>query len=185
MNVLVAYASRYGSTEGIATRVAERLAAAGHTVELRRVEEVETLGGFDAFVLGSAVYFGKWMKPAAAFVSRFDVVLASRPTWLFSSGPLGMDPVDPDGHDLRTTTVPEEIARYEDTLHFRAHRVFFGALDPARLSLGHRVIRALPTTRALLPAGDFRDWTDIESWADDIARSLSDGPRDEAPGSRP
>lgn len=47
------------------------------------------------------------------------------------------------------------------------------------------LIRALPTTRALLPAGDFRDWTDIESWADDIARSLSDGPRDEAPGSRP
>ncbi len=50
--------------------------------------------------------------------------------------------------------------------------MFFGALDPEKLSVGQRLMRVLPAARELMPEGDFRDWIDIEGWADEIAEEL-------------
>ncbi len=63
-----------------------------------------------AFVVGSAVYVGHWEKAAVQFVREHETVLADRPTWLFSSGPLGFEPTDAEGRDKRETAVPQEIA---------------------------------------------------------------------------
>lgn len=104
------------------------------------------------------------------FVRRNRAVLADRPVWLFSSGPLGTEPTDAQGRDLTVVAVPKEIAEFTEAIHPRGHRVFFGVLDPSRLGLGERAIRKLPASRALLPEGDFRDWAHIEAWARDIAR---------------
>ena len=50
--------------------------------------------------------------------------------------------------------------------------MFFGALDPAKLRGGHRLIGMLPAAKKLLIEGDFRDWRDIEAWAGGIAEAL-------------
>jgi len=70
MRVLVAYASRYGSTRGIAERIAERLQAAGQQAEARPVQGIHDLAGYDAVVVGSAVFAGHWMAEASEFVRR-------------------------------------------------------------------------------------------------------------------
>jgi menaquinone-dependent protoporphyrinogen oxidase len=170
MNVVVVYASRYGSTKGIAESIAERLRERGVEAEARSVDSNPDPGQYDAVVLGSAVFLGRWMQSAAEFAERNRAALTSRPVWLFSSGPLtlkeGVTVDDPD-------VIPTNIAALREALHPRDHRVFFGALDPDRLGFAQRAMRKLPAARAVLPEGDFRDWRTIEAWADEIATALN------------
>jgi menaquinone-dependent protoporphyrinogen oxidase len=152
--------------------IAERLQQRGILAEVRDVEAVHDLGGFDVFAVGSAVYMGHWMKEATEFVRRNRSVLAGRPVWLFSSGPLGTETKDAQGRELIDVAQPQEIIEFRETINPRDHRVFFGTLDPSKLSLAHRMTRKLPAARALFPEGDFRDWKEIEAWASSIAQAL-------------
>ena len=176
MKVLVAYASKHGATQGIALLVAERLGTVGLEAEARPVTAGGDLAGYEAFVIGSAAYLGRWLKEAADFVRHNRALLASRPVWLFSSGPLGTETTDAQGRDLRVAADPTEIAEFREAIQPRDHRVFFGALDPSKLGFRDRAIRTLPAGRALLPEGDFRDWAEIEAWATGIARELAQVP---------
>jgi menaquinone-dependent protoporphyrinogen oxidase len=173
MRILVAYASKHGATKGIAERIAFKLGEAGHEADVRPVAAAGALDGYGAFVIGSAAYFGHWQKETTEFVRRNRAVLAGRPLWLFSSGPLGTEAVDAQGQDVRVAAEPKEIAEVKEAIQPRDHRVFFGALEPRRLEFCERLIRVLPAGRTLLPEGDFRDWQEIEAWATSIARELS------------
>jgi menaquinone-dependent protoporphyrinogen oxidase len=146
MNVLVAYASKYGSTRGIAERIAQRLREAGQQADARPVQAIEELFGYDAFVLGSAVFVG-------------------HSTWLFSSGPIGTMAAK---HE---PVAPKEIGELVRAIGPREHRVFFGAWDRANADRG-KLRFAERMVAKWLPEGDFRDWAAIEGWADTIARSL-------------
>jgi len=173
MNVLVSYASRYGSTQGIAERIAERLSASGLQAQARPTKTASDLAGYEAYVIGSAAYMGSWLKEAAEFARGNEAVLATKPVWLFSSGPLGTGTKDAQGRDLLVASEPKEFAEFKQTIKPRGLQVFYGALDPTRLGFRDRAIRALPAGRALLPEGDFRDWKAIEAWAESIARELA------------
>jgi len=105
-------------------------------------------------------------------VRRHQPTLLEHQVWLFSSGPLGTESTDADGADIRASTVPAEIAEFTNTVRPIGHRVFFGAIDPEALTLPHRLIRKFPGAAEKIPAGDFRDWPEIEAWAREIARSL-------------
>ena len=107
MHVLVAYASRHGATQGIAERIAETLMAAGLDAEVRPASTVKDLRGYDAFVIGSAAYMGHWLKDAKGFVEHNRAVLAAKPVWLFSSGPLGTEPLDEEGRDQKVAAHAE------------------------------------------------------------------------------
>ncbi len=91
-------------------------------------------------------------------VRRLAEELAARPVWPFSSGPLGTKTTDDKGRDLREVAEPKEIPGFKDAIAPRDHHVFFGALDPRKLSFAERSLRKLPAARAMLPEGDFRDW---------------------------
>lgn len=176
MRVLVVYASRHGATQGIAQRLAAELRAAGQHARVRSVVSAGDLRGDDAFVIGSAVYSGHWLAEATEFVDRNRAVLARRPVWLYSSGPLGTRTTHDLGRDPRDALEPADITRLREMLHPRDHRVFFGALDPGRLGLRDRALRAMSAERAVLPEGDFRDWPAIEAWARGIAHQLAPVP---------
>lgn len=172
MRVLVAYASKYGSTSGIAERIARTLNESGQVATAVPVSEAGSLDGYDAYVIGSAAYMFSWLKEAADFVRRNTAFLSSRPVWLFSSGPLGTETRDAQGRDVRETTVPKEIAEFQVAIRPRGHHVFFGAFDHAKLSLTHRLIYAMPAGKKLFTEGDFRDWDEIDAWARTIAAEL-------------
>jgi menaquinone-dependent protoporphyrinogen oxidase len=163
MQVMVACASKHGSTEGIAQAVADRLQQQGHDAVAKRVVDVSDLDGIQAIVLGSAVYAGSWMHEATEFAKENADALSKMPVWLFSSGPLGTEVHDEEEQ-------PRQLAELTDTLHPRGHRVFFGALDHDKLGFGERMM--VKAVKA--PEGDFRDWDAISEWADEVARDLSD-----------
>lgn len=177
MSILVAYATRHGATQGIAERIAERLRADGLDAEARPAAEVRDADRYDAFVVGAAAYMFHWLKDASEFVKRNRSLLAARPTWIFSSGPIGTDLVDKDGRDVLVTSVPKEFPDLRATLHPRGERIFFGALDPDAKPIGmaERLMKLAPAGKDALPKGDFRDWPAIDAWADEIAASLRVG----------
>jgi menaquinone-dependent protoporphyrinogen oxidase len=172
LKVLVAYATKHESTKGIATFIAERLREMGLEADALEVKSASNLGAYDAFVIGSAVYMFHWLNEAREFVSRNRKLLASRPVWLFSSGPLGTETKNTQGRDLRDVSGPREIGNLRQAINPRNHRVFFGALDRGKLGLGHRIMLKMPAAREALAEGDFRDWKEIEEWTIGIAQEL-------------
>jgi menaquinone-dependent protoporphyrinogen oxidase len=160
MKVLVAVASRHGSTWEIGEAIARVLEEDGFTVHLTDPDDVDTVLPYDAVVLGSSVYVGRWAASARSMVDRLAVELAARPLWLFSSGPVGR-PAIPSGD-------PDEMPSLLTRLDARGHRTFGGALDPSGLALAERAVVAL----LQVDSGDFRSWPDIRAWAAHIAAEL-------------
>ncbi|MGY1782552.1 flavodoxin domain-containing protein [Geodermatophilus sp. SYSU D01036] len=177
--VLVAYASRHGSTREIAEALARGLgeAPAGRPVDLYAAalpaESRPDPAAWDAVVLGSAVYAGRWLPPAQELAVRCAGVLRRRPVWLFSSGPIGDPPYPPDE--------PQDAAALAALLAPRGHRVLPGRLDRSLLGFGERAM----VTAMRAPVGDFRDWDAVRSWADEIAAALVPTPAPAAPGPSP
>lgn len=174
MTVLVAYATRHGSTTAIAERIAQTLSDQGVPAEALPVAEVRDVAAYDAVVLGSAAYASHWLKEATRFAHRHREELAARPVWLFSSGPLGTDEVDERGRDVLETSRPREFDKLAELLGVRDEQVFFGAYDAEAAPIGvmERTMRHLPAGKSMLPSGDFRDWGAIASWAGGIATQL-------------
>ena len=161
MTVLVSAASKHGATAAIAERIAKGLTERGVPAVVRPIDELEGLEGYDAVVLGSGIYAGRWLEPAKRFIDRNIDGLRSRPVWLFSSGPIG-DPPKPAGD-------PPDAAALREMTMAREHRVFPGVLDREQLSFAERAI-----TRVVGAApGDFRPWVEIDAWAASIAAALS------------
>lgn len=160
MHILVTTASRHGSSAEFAHAIAQQLTADGVTVHVRSPEEVVDVDGYDAVVVGSAVYAGRWLASAKELVERCGEGLRARPVWLFSSGPVG-DPPKP-------AEDPADAAAMVAATGAREHRVFAGNLDKQALNLAERAIVAM--VRA--PEGDYRDWSAVREWASAIAEVL-------------
>lgn len=176
MRVVVAYASMLGATRGIAERIADTLNAHGIEADLAPVDGVDEPVRYDAFIIGSAVHAGHWLKPAAEFIRLHEALLRDRPVWLFSSGPIGEKYVNLE------QPPPKEVREVERLIAPREHRVFSGAFDRQTADLDHLPLVQRTVARAFLPEGDFRDWPAIEAWAYSIARQLGAGRRpDPAP----
>ena len=122
--VLVAHASKYGSTREIAERMAATLRETGLSVDVRDVRNVDDLSRYDAVVLGSALYAAHWQRDANRFVTRHLAALQARPVWLFSSGPL-----DRSAERAELPVTPA-VAAVIDPVGARGHRTFGGRLLP-------------------------------------------------------
>jgi len=168
-DILIVYASKYGSTAQIAENIALRLKKAGFEPKVMNAGDVMNLDGYSAIILGSAVYAGNWLKDAADFLEKFKQELALRPVWLFSAGPTGKgDPVE----QMKGWRFPEALKPLADSIHPRDIAFFHGTLDIEKLRFAEKlIVRALKA-----PAGDFRDWEIINAWADRIAQTLKTKP---------
>jgi menaquinone-dependent protoporphyrinogen oxidase len=157
--VLIAFATKHGSTRDVATEVAGRLSAHGIVTYTCPAADVHTLEGFDGVVLGSALYLGRLHADGRDFLHRFGGELASRPLAVFALGPRTLADEDVAGSRSQL----EAALAKEPALHPFTTAVFGGAFDPAQ----HR----FPFNR--MPASDVRDWAAIRAWADDVARSFT------------
>ena len=169
MKVLVCAASKHGATTEIAAEIGAALAAIGVEAVVLAPDEVTSLEGYDAAVIGSAIYVGHWLEPARTLVERHQEALRTIAVWLFSSGPVG-DPPKP-------VEEPVDAQPLVRLVGARGHRVFAGEVDRARLGFGERAIVA--AVRA--PDGDFRPWAEIEAWAREIAAALQERARELTP----
>ena len=166
-NVLVAFASKHGSTAEIARAVAGTLREAGLAVDCAEAGSVRSLEPYDAVVLGSAVYMRRWRAEARRFLRAHGHALAERPFWVFSSGPTG----PPENDDPAWLEPRRTIARAR-RLGARGHVVFGGRVpaDPHGPVQRGMVENCPPEYR------DRRDWDEIRGWATAIAAELRDAP---------
>jgi menaquinone-dependent protoporphyrinogen oxidase len=159
MKVLLTVASRHGSSDEVAHAIASTLAGRGLEVDVRPPDEVTDLAPYEAVIVGSGVYVGRWLEPGRRFVEQNTEALRHRPVWLFSVGPLGDPPYPADE--------PVDVAALAERVAARGRTVFAGKLGD-KLGLGERAIVRMVKA----PRGDFRDWEAIEQWADGIAAAL-------------
>jgi menaquinone-dependent protoporphyrinogen oxidase len=165
--VLVAYASKYGGTAEIAEKIGQVLERAGLRVDVLPATDVRDLTPYRGVVVGSAVYVGQWRKEAVRFVKVNEALLTERPLWLFSSGPTGVgEPVAL----LDGWRFPQVLGPIIDRIQPRDIAVFHGVVDLQKLNIVYRWM--LKNVKA--PAGDFRDWDAITSWATAIADELKE-----------
>jgi len=157
MKVLVASASKHGSTDEIADVIADVLRKRGLDVVREEVDHAPNVSEFDAVVFGSAIYSDHFLKTALRFADHNGMELRSRPVWVFASGPLGARRgVIRDWPTIRIATGAQEC------------RIFSGRLDRQVLSLRERASAVIHH----LPAHDDRDWADVRRWAGSIADAL-------------
>jgi menaquinone-dependent protoporphyrinogen oxidase len=159
-NILVCYATRYGSTVDIARIIGKELEVSGYVVKVCPIADVKDPGEYDAVIIGSPLYMGKWLAEARDFVSRFRFPLKERPVAVFSVG-----------YSLKDRT-KEHLKSGEDALV--AIRVFInpvsagffpGKVDPDRMSPADKAMLRLSGAAP----GDFRNEELVRSWARDLA----------------
>jgi menaquinone-dependent protoporphyrinogen oxidase len=166
--VLVAYGTKYGATAEIAEKIGEVLRDAGLAADVHPANQAGDVGAYDAVVVGSAVYIGRWRKEAVKFVKDNEETLATKPVWIFSSGPTGEgDPVEM----VQGWRLPGNLEQIVDHIQPRNIAVFHGAADESKMGWLDKWL--LKNVKA--PTGDFRDWDAIAAWAADIASALQNG----------
>jgi menaquinone-dependent protoporphyrinogen oxidase len=164
--VLIAYATKHGATAEIAEKIGGILRGASLAVEVISVKKAGDPAAYAAVILGSAVYIGQWRKEAAAFLTANEGALASRPVWLFSTGPTGTgDPVA----IMKGWRFPENLQPLADRIRPRGVALFHGALDEKQLNLAEKM--AIKMVKA--PIGDFQDWNAVTAWGRGIAEELA------------
>jgi menaquinone-dependent protoporphyrinogen oxidase len=175
MRVLVGYTTAFGSTRGVAERIAETIQLRGIVAEARPLSEVTDVTPYEAFVLGSPIHSQRWLEDAVAFLVEHQSDLRNRPLWLFSVGSVGESssffrrPVD--GLFRRMQTETKQVKKFKRVLNAREHRIFAGAIERDSWPLAGHLFLKLFGGRY----GDHRDWPDIESWANRIATDLEGG----------
>ena len=150
--ILVAYATRKGSTQEVAEAIAATLVEQGHRVDVRAAGEVSTLDAYSGVVLGGALYTGRWHRDARDFLRRHSEELEDLPLAIYAMGPKTLAEGDLAGSRAQLDFALAKAPSVRPALV----AIFGGVVDPKRLRF--------PFNR--LPASDARDWDAIREFAD-------------------
>ncbi len=152
-SILLAYATRFGSTQDVAETIAASLRQSGFEVDMQPMADVKTLDAHDAIVLGAAIYNAHWHPDVHNFLSRHQEALSQRPVAIFTLGPLSASEAAKRNSRRQ---LDKELARYP-WLKPVAVEIFAGKYDPSKPGLSF--------FERFLPARDYRNWDAIRAWA--------------------
>jgi menaquinone-dependent protoporphyrinogen oxidase len=159
MRILIAVGSKLGGTWGIGEMLSDTLRAQGHTVNLLRAERARDTQGYDAAIVGGALYANRWHRSARRFVARSEKMLRRMPVWFFSSGPLD------DSAAGGAIGPVGQVEALMERVGAQGHATFGGRLAPDA--------RGFPAyAMAKTNAGDWRKPDEIRAWAMRIAQAL-------------
>ena len=159
-SILLAYASRFGSTQEVAETIASTLSEAGLEVDLQPMQEVKSLDRYDAIVLGAAIYNAKWPAEAHQFVSQYQDTLTQLPVAIFTLGPLSSSEAAKRNSRRQLNS---ELTKYP-WLKPVAVEIFAGKYDPSKPGMGF--------FDRFVPARDLRNWDAIRAWANELSAEL-------------
>lgn len=164
MKILIAYATKAGSTAEVAAEIGRVIESKGGCqVDVCPVGKLNGVDGYDAVVIGSAIRAGKWLPEATKFVEKHRDTLGRVPVALF----IVCLTLSEDTEENRRT-----VAAYLDPVRQVVQPVdvglFAGAMDYSKLPFTLRLLMKAMKS----PQGDFRDWEAIRAWADNICPLL-------------
>jgi menaquinone-dependent protoporphyrinogen oxidase len=158
-SILVAHATKYGSTREVAEAVAETLAERGLPVQVRPAAEVDEVGSHAGVVLGGGLYAGRWHRDARRLLRRHREALARLPIAVFAMGPLTSEEKDIAGSRQQLERALSKVPEVTPV----SVAIFGGVIDPAKMRF--------PLKR--MPAADARDWDAIRTWAAGLVEKLA------------
>jgi menaquinone-dependent protoporphyrinogen oxidase len=162
--ILVTYASRAGSTAGVAEAIGQTLAESGAQVEVRPMQDVKDLAPYRAVVAGSAIQGGKWLPEAMQFVQMHRAALAQKP---FAAFLVCMTLAIANGKYREH--VVDFLQPVRALVRPVSEGLFAGALDISKVpSFGDRLKFRLSVVFGVWSEGDHRDWNAIRAWAESI-----------------
>ena len=150
--ILIAYASKCGSTGEVAQAIGQSLCEKGVAADVRPVKSVTSLDGYRAVVIGSAIRFGQWLPEAVEFVKNNQARLSQIPTAFFTGHMLAVD--DSEDSRKRRQAYTDPVRKI---LTPKAEVFFAGKIDFARLSFLERLIRRIVSNAGVSPVDTW--WT--------------------------
>jgi len=168
--ILVTYASRTGSTAGVAEAIGKTLAEGGAQVDVLPMQQVKELAPYRAVVAGSAIRGAKWLPEAMQFVQTHQAELASKP---FATFLVCMTLAMPSGEKYRPH-VADMLQPVRALVRPVSEGLFAGILDISKVpSIGDKIKFRLSVTMGVWSQGDHRDWDAIRAWAEDLGPRLA------------
>jgi menaquinone-dependent protoporphyrinogen oxidase len=163
--ILVAYASRAGSTVGVANSIAETLMKYETSVDVRQVDAETDIDQYDAVVVGSAIHGQKWLPEAMQFLHDHQSELSRKPFAAFMVCiSLSMANAEKYREGLKAWMRP-----VRDLVHPVSEGYFAGALDFSKLPFSFDVLAMrLVVLSGTWKIGDHRDWKAITAWAENL-----------------
>ena len=161
--ILIVYATRAGSTIEVAQVIGEALSGRGYEVDIKAVKENPAVDGYQAFIMGSAIRMGSWLPEAVDFIRKNQPKLSQIPTAIFTCHRLNTS-----GDEASRAARAAYIAPIRQIITPQAEAFFSGTLDHAKLNFVDRLLAQAVEKSTLTPAGDFRDWSRIRSWAQTV-----------------
>ncbi len=166
--ILVVYASRAGSTAGVADAIGRALAAGGLRVDVRPVREVTDVKPYAAVVAGSAIQ-GEWLPEGIEFVRAHRAELARKP---FAAFMVCITLAMRGGENYRAG-LGKKMEPVRALVPTVSEGMFAGMIDLDKLPAGDRAKIAIPVALGIFPPGDHRDWEKICVWAEGLRPKLT------------
>lgn len=153
MKVLIAYATKYGSTGEVAEKIGKVMESKGAEIRVANIDEKPDPKDYDAAVIGGAVYIGMLNGKTKGFVAKHKKTLKGIPVAYFvvsgtmkDDTPENREKIGSKLNPMIKKVLPVDVA------------LFGGAFDPAKG----------PKMMASEPATDYRDWNAITAWAEGL-----------------
>ena len=167
--ILVTYASRTGSTAGVAEAIGKSLAEQGVQVDVLPMQDVKDLSPYRAVVAGSAIRGAKWLPEAMQFMQANQTVLASKP---FAAFLVCMTLAMPSGEKYRSF-VADMMQPVRAIVRPVSEGLFPGMLDIRKISsFGDKIKFRMSVAMGVWSQGDHRDWNAIRAWAEGLCPRL-------------
>ena len=164
--VLVTYASEYGSTQGVAEAVAKHLCQEGFSVDVIYVEHIENIDNYEQIIIGSPIQYDRWMKEAEEFVEKYQEVLAQKSVaYFFTCLTLSKKS---EKAQQQAQGYANELLAFNSKVIPKSIGQFAGVLDYSKFSFTFRLLARGMFAVLGVKEGDYRDWSAIKKWSNNI-----------------